>query len=150
MMITFNKFQIKVIHTGFQVEYGKRRYYAELTLKNILNDRYIRLNIRRKRYIDEQEVLRAFADFIKEAETYDFCYDRFCEVQRFDIQEKNSKTKWRRSEHKTKLLRYLNVENPLWLLKELSKLLDRAQETTEEVSAVVRHVSKQEGLGAVA
>ena len=48
MMITFNKFQIKVIHTGFQVEYGKRRYYAELTLKNILNDRYIRLNIRRK------------------------------------------------------------------------------------------------------
>lgn len=132
MTITFNKFQIKVIHTGFQTEYGKRRYYAELTLKNILNDRYIRLNIRRKRYIGEQETLRAFADFIKEGSIYDFCYDRFCEVQNLDVTEKGSKLRWQRAEHKAKLLKYLNVDYPYWVLKELTGLLDEPDEQGEK------------------
>lgn len=132
MMITFNKFQIKVIHTGFQAEYGKRRYYAELTLKNILNDRYIRLNICRKRHIDEQETLRAFVDFIKEGSTYDFCYERFCEVQNLDVTDKGAKLRWQRAEHKAKLFKYLTVDDSCWVLRELTKLMDEPNEQVEE------------------
>lgn len=133
MTIRFNKFRISVIHTGFYSEYGRNKFYAELTLKNILNGKYIRFNIRRKSYIDEQETLRAWTDFIKEGCTYDICFERFCEVQNLDVQDKKSKTKWQRAEHKAKLLRYLNVDN-IFLLRELEDLLDESVKNALEAA----------------
>ena len=123
--MTFNKFYISAIHTDFQQKGKDKQYYAEVTVKNILNNKYIRLNIRRRAFIDtEIELLSVFRNIIERACSFDNCFERYCEIQQLDVQSKKSKNKWRTAEHYAKLLKYLCDDNPQWLKSELDKTLD--------------------------
>jgi len=127
MAIIFNKIQISAIHTDFKPENKGRRYYAEVTLKNILNDKYIRFNVRRHMFVDtEFELLRVFHEFIKVGCSFDNCFDRFCEIQELDVTTKHAKKKWRQAEHYAKMFKYLCDDSPMWMNTELEKALSIA------------------------
>ena len=127
MATIFNKFAISAIPTDFASK-GKRNFYSgEVTIKNVMTEKQIRMNVSLDQPVDtDAGCLKAFYRFIQRGIGFDTCFDRFCEVQELDPQDVKSKKKWRNAEHYSSLFKYLCDDDPAWLVSELDKALQDA------------------------